>query len=613
MTERVEEPLADAGEQYKSLAALRLAHLDLMRARGKKDRGPSSTAMIRDFLRRAQAAGAFISDDEDRHKAQSILDYWTAELVSDSEGFDTDFTPAVLADVDKASAEGQQPDQSELMLQKRRDESREQVRLAAAARQWRDSGEDPGYLLRGEALEKAKRFQGSDQAIDEFIKASEVARARRIIALYGFAGVLLTVIGFFLLQFKGLPILRDWAIATIKDPGTRGRDAGEIKSRQLWLLGLYQNWLPPYDLSGVNTQFEQISRPPLLRLYAPKLRLHAPNFSQARFINVDFQGADLANASFNESVIAGITRFNGANLAFAKFREARILSTSTSQTGWTSFAGAALFRSIFDKTYFSRVNFSGADLRRASFWSVSFDDQFAQGFANTAWWLAEGWSSCQVKELIDIPQDPELLKNSEAFKEDLKNATAGFQASAPGTWGRARYLNGLAWTRATWGVDLTPTDNAPRDSGGDCLTATAVPGNALEAARQAVCIAEKLIDRPSQEEELAVPAYDLANFRDTYGYVLLQIDQKEEAQRTLERAVPDLRTGEVLFRSAVANYAVGNTERAEAYLGRSLGLGYAPSHELWNLRKYIRDKSSVYEVIDKVWPASATTQSCREP
>jgi uncharacterized protein YjbI with pentapeptide repeats len=612
MTERVEERLADAGEQYKSLAALRLAHLDLMRARGKKDRGASSAAMIRDFLRRAQAAGAFIADDEDRHKAQSILDYWTAELVSDSEGFDTDFSPAVLADPEKAGADEQQPDQSELMLQKRRDEAREQVRLAAAARQWRDAGEDPGYLLRGEALEKAKRFQGSDQAIDEFIRASEAARAnRKKIAFYVLACVLLTGVGFFLFQFKGLPILRDWAIATIKDQGTRGRDVGEIKSRQLWLLGLYQSWLPPYDLSGVNTQFEKISRPPLLGLYAPKLRLHAPNFSQARFINVDFQGADLANASFNDSLVAGVTRFNGANLAFAKFREARILSPSTTQTGWTSFAGAALFRAAFDKAYFNQVNFSGADLRRASFWSVSFDDQFAQGFRNTAWWLADGWSSCQVKELIDIPQDSQLLKNSEAFKEDLKDGTAGFQANTPGTWSRARYLNGLAWTRAIWGVDLTPTDNAPRNSGGDCLTATAVPGDALEAGRQAVCLAEKLIEKPGNDE---VPGsyHDLANFRDTHGYILLQLDHKEEARRVLERAAEDLGTPDALFRSAIANYAVGNTPRAHEDLEKSLALGYAPSHELWNLRKYIRDTPRVFEFVDKVWPASAATQSCRQ-
>ena len=54
--------------------------------------------------------------------------------------------------------------------------SREIIRMAAAARLWRDSGKKHGYLLFGEAIAQAAKFRKLDPDIADLVDASEEAR-----------------------------------------------------------------------------------------------------------------------------------------------------------------------------------------------------------------------------------------------------------------------------------------------------------------------------------------------------------------------------------------------------------------------------------------------------
>ncbi len=66
---------------FLSLASLRNTHSDLMKERRQSDK-PSEAfwERVRDFLRRGQAGGAYLDDDDERTTAQSLLDYWENQL-----------------------------------------------------------------------------------------------------------------------------------------------------------------------------------------------------------------------------------------------------------------------------------------------------------------------------------------------------------------------------------------------------------------------------------------------------------------------------------------------------------------------------------------------------
>lgn len=72
--------------------------------------------------------------------------------------------------------------------------SREQVRLSALARQWRNSGKQPGYCLTGRALAEAAEYRRTDPEIAEFIAASEKNQTRNHSFLYFAAAVLVSAV-----------------------------------------------------------------------------------------------------------------------------------------------------------------------------------------------------------------------------------------------------------------------------------------------------------------------------------------------------------------------------------------------------------------------------------
>src|ERR1043166_2070113 len=216
MTDRANERPAETSDKFQSLAALRVAHLDLLRSRpqDKKLGGALPAAAIRQSLDRMRTAGAYISDEDERQKAQSILDYWNAELVSSLDTFEKDLTPALLAPFDERRAGSTQlPHQAEAELKQRREASRDQIRFAAAARLWRYSGKKHGYLLFGEAIAQAAKFRDLDPDIADLVGASEEARhSRRNRWIAAVSAGVVVVICLYSFQFFGLPRLSKWAI-----------------------------------------------------------------------------------------------------------------------------------------------------------------------------------------------------------------------------------------------------------------------------------------------------------------------------------------------------------------------------------------------------------------
>jgi DNA/RNA endonuclease G (NUC1) len=169
------------GAPYPGFAALQRAHLDFRRAFARagtdgKSARPAA-ADIREVVARARSTGAIIENESERRAAQGILDYWCTELVSLPGATADDFMPALLAPFDHAGT-APKPVQPTASDQAPDERSREVIRFAAAARLWRDSGKQYGYLLFDDAITRAAQFRDLDPDIAELVKASEIAQTR---------------------------------------------------------------------------------------------------------------------------------------------------------------------------------------------------------------------------------------------------------------------------------------------------------------------------------------------------------------------------------------------------------------------------------------------------
>src|SRR5262245_13798144 len=82
-------------EELKTLAALRAEHARLMDVLGSTNRD-NRAEKLRTFTARAQKVGLFLTNDNERQLAQSILDYWSAELAACPNATANDFLPTVL-------------------------------------------------------------------------------------------------------------------------------------------------------------------------------------------------------------------------------------------------------------------------------------------------------------------------------------------------------------------------------------------------------------------------------------------------------------------------------------------------------------------------------------
>lgn len=177
---------------FVSFAELRQAHADLLRRNGPGgSTGDDNDAIRRidSFIAVAAASGSHIDKDSERQNAQGILDYWAAELVSLSELDAATWTPPKLAEPvpeelrAAAAAPAARSSAGEVpgaIFSGTGDggQTGTQIRLAATARQWKQSG-NSGYLLSGDALSEAERFINVDPDIRLLVDASHDLAVRR--------------------------------------------------------------------------------------------------------------------------------------------------------------------------------------------------------------------------------------------------------------------------------------------------------------------------------------------------------------------------------------------------------------------------------------------------
>jgi uncharacterized protein YjbI with pentapeptide repeats len=647
-------PAPAEAARFASFAELRAAHMNLRSSFAESGHGDGSAVKIRDLMAQTQRTGAVLLDPAMRKAAQGILDFWCAELAGLADARPEDFAPLSLAPPSALpAAEAAHPEDP--AAQQGRDDQRMLIRLAGMARQWHNAGRQQGYLLTGDALAQARPFAQKDNDLLEFVEASEAAerakRRKKRNILFGTLvtlGMVSLVAGFFVWQFHTLPLnSRAW-IREIKET-----ESIETKTNNLAWLATFQPWMPPYDLSGT---------PQLENIWIPRLRLYAPNFSAVKLSRVWFQHAQLPSASFSQSRISmdalsqssngrrfrwydimswALTwlrgapppdwdkirwnDFTGSELKLAQFREAEIITTS--------FARADLYRAVFDRALLCDVNFSDADLSNTSFWGATIDDLTYGWLRKTAWWVAVGWNSDNLRKLLQPqsedqadprrpsvypPTDPadaralrHALQTSEHFHTDVE---VPITETDPGTFDRALALNDMAWALTTWGIDqedLTPNP-APCNS-------SSLPKDALKAASQAICIMDDLISKGIKDRNYDHKSYDYwrSSFRDTQAYILMQVNRMPEARALYEKDLGQTRQdGGSLFRYAVALYATGDEAAAHAAFETAIGdKHFLPASELQNLKQYIPIKvlGMVYDRMDKSYPMPQLDQSCTEP
>jgi len=239
----------------------------------------------------------------------------------------------------------------------------------------------------------------------------------------------------------------------------------------------------------------------------------------------------LQSARFDEAVVSK-TSFEGADLKFARFAGARLLSG---------------------------VNFSQADLTGTSFRNVTYDS--LPHFDRTAWWLASGWNLDRVTALVKKfggadPERRRVVGEYPMFDRELNR----FETMLKNTSQRAVALDGKAWTLAIHGIDL---EEAERVSRGALKT---INSSGLS------------------NEDKAKP---LSYILDTLAYILLQKHRAEEAceAKKEDHGVQD--PGGI-FRHALALYMLGNEKEASDMLkGSEQVKRYSPSHELYLLYDYL--------------------------
>jgi len=601
---------------YGSLAALRDGHLALKQSISDATTRPDFTEMaksVRAFVAEAQKTGAFLDDAKERRAAQGILDYWSAELASYPDAPAEDFVPVLLAPADAAQAarDDDEPAQS-------KEDQRALIRLAATARQWRDSGEKSGYLLAGETIKEAARFKDQDPALAEFVAASlDAVKAKRM--FWTTIGVVVLAVAavcwgtFLYWQFKLLPEWQNQYISALQEQSGPDKQTPILK----W-LDARQPWLPPYDISGTSTRIADVT--------LPGFKLYAPNFSGVEFSRVKFpveesyclwddracffknnycfwndtfcltrhrNDATLPAATFNstsfsfdENGKSGDNDFSGAGLRLAQFRNAKI--------AFTSFAGADLYRAVFDRAKLCDVDFSGANLRLASFWGVTSDEQTKEHLKDTAWWLAVGWPWSDIEKLAhDGKARSDRLKQSLGFQHDIGDATRSLSRSSPGSLDYALALSDMAFTYAIWGIDLT----GPGYTSDPCA-AQGVPENGRRAAEQAVCIIGKL---NTEGEKKGSYTDLLSNIRDTLAYLIMESGDMAAALKVFaELGADDPKfldaAKDSSFRYAIAQYAGGGDKAAAIARFKTAieEMRYQPTHELQTLREYIlRSRNSL--------------------
>lgn len=206
---------APPSQGFPSLAALRLAHQGMLERQAGNDTAPPQTippAEIASCLDRVRATGTILDDPEERRTAQRILDYWSADLLATGGASGAAAGSVQLAPlappVPPDAPEGGGAIQSA-------EDARQYIRLSALARQWRDSGA-PGYLLSGDALAEAERFE-RDPDIAALIHSSREAQAVAHRQALRMKNSLIAAMAVVILLLSLLSGLTGWAFLKARD------------------------------------------------------------------------------------------------------------------------------------------------------------------------------------------------------------------------------------------------------------------------------------------------------------------------------------------------------------------------------------------------------------
>jgi uncharacterized protein YjbI with pentapeptide repeats len=394
-----------------------------------------------------------------------------------------------------------------------------------------------------------------------FIAASSSHSRRKMITLSIVCAVALPFFG-----IVSEYLYNRWAVAKQEAEATRAiltvisTDDKRLKEESIRKLAQFGKPL--------NFQSQPLEHLDLKKIYDGAKSPAIAEFFKSTILSVNLAGAILRYASFSQCKISD-AQFSGAELSSARFDDAVITKTD--------FSGAILYRAIFDHAQFNEVNnFSNTDLRSASFRDVGINGDLI--FTDTAWWLAFGWTLPQIEKFAAQYSDLNI-KEAKIFDEDILSRKKEVD-NAASPEDRVRALNELAWTYAIYGADLK-----------------IAKGYAQSALQEFGAI--KTIKGKSE----TWIAKTHANYTDTMAYILLQEDQPAEAIKLYEQPgiIGPNSQGDLIFKYAVALHAAaleknGNEkerldQEAQAYLEQSLrNRNYLPSHELYLLRRYIKDE-----------------------
>lgn len=445
----------------------------------------------------------------------------------------------------------------------------DRLRFREWAEAWDESKRDHGALISNRSLLKqTDAFDDLSKLELEYkqqsIKSLDKLRRRSIAITVCTALVIIGLIPLYR-QVQVLRENRERVRAEAAFPENiwivKSKDSTPTQKRQafLWLVDNQPRVMAAsrnFDLTGAN----------LVDLDLHGISMRGPNLTNATLEGVNFDKSNLPSARFNSSQHKGYGRTSDGQLKDTRFVDAVMPSAKFdgSMLSSVKFNGAKLTYASFDHVRFcGNVDFSGADIRRASFQNVIFDPSSSlPEFANTVWWLAEGWSLAQTLALSDRFANFQATQ-TKGFDDEIREHDTNIKNSKVDSVDLAEALNGKGWTLATFGVS---------------------DGEALETTNAAIAIATKL--RLSDGV--------LANYQDTLAYILLQQGKTAEALKLLQDIINlGNQPSGVLFRYAVALNAEQRQEEAIEALTRSVSISignYSPSHELFLLRKYINGK-----------------------
>ncbi len=630
---------APHAEPYPSMEALRHAYEELLESLPTRspDQHEESARQIEEFISRTIATGSLLDTFADRREAQGLIDYWVASAFTrpavhapqsgtqesapyyarpdnQLEKFDPDVIRQI-SERGNAFIEGLSPRQKALAR-----------RLLFRLLQFPDSGNSLGSAPA--ARDELRKFGKSgevDQLLDNLQEAGVVKSMDEEGKLALSYLSLTRHWGWLTAEIEKRVNFRDLALSWVGS----GRSYGALLSLPLtWRFRKYtnlNNWeleflnksgrygyfkvgLGLLSISAIVIFLAYINLQDIyITLYARgrsqsvideilsketsvdrkmddirwlanfRQRIELPRVDLGESQLKDFTGILASGATFQSSTLTNV-RFNGAVLSSVQFNKSTISQSS--------FVEAYLYRSSFDEANFCEdVDFSGADLRSASFKRVSFADNTIPIFTNTAWWQAYGWSFDKINLLgKHYPKSQfkgNKWSNFEIGLSRTKIETANRELDgAKSQEEQTRAINGLAqsknehaWMLAIYGM--------------------VSDGEAELNVREALKLIRRLQQQGKNDDINKGYRRSEANFEDTLAYILMQDEGSPNREAKLTEAVELLKDaiavrpeGELLFRYAVALNAVG--EKPTKFLEDALREEqYEPSHELYLLSAYI--------------------------